>query len=270
MNQLNEAVKALHEIDLESGKRRKNTDIHPLSILLVTICYIGVTASFGNYDMPKLFSMIIFLIAGGILYDISLKNSFRRLKYILLFPLFLGAANLVLDRQILWYLGKIPITSGMVSMVTLFIKGVFMVYATYFMIIRIGIEGLCLAMRAIHVPGILITQITLSYRYIIVLLREMERMWTSYHMRAPGQKGIQIKAWGSFLGLLFLRSMERADNIYHSMLLRGYQENVGIPAAKGKYSLGKSTAYVLFWVMIFVCLRKVPLFYLLGEKMSGR
>ena len=51
MNQLNEAVKALHEIDLESGKRRKNTDIHPLSILLVTICYIGVTSSFGNYDM---------------------------------------------------------------------------------------------------------------------------------------------------------------------------------------------------------------------------
>ena len=125
-------------------------------------------------------------------------------------------------------------------------------------------------MRAIHVPGILITQITLSYRYIIVLLREMERMWTSYHMRAPGQKGIQIKAWGSFLGLLFLRSMERADNIYHSMLLRGYQENVGIPAAKGKYSFGKSAAYVLFWVMIFACLRKVPLFYLLGEKMAGR
>ena len=77
MNQLNEAVKALHEIDLESGKRRKKTDIHPLSILLVTICYIGVTASFGNYDMPKLFSMIIFLngVQSTIIFFLVLKSS---------------------------------------------------------------------------------------------------------------------------------------------------------------------------------------------------
>ena len=269
MSQLNQAVKALHEIDSESGKRRKESLLHPFSIFLVTCLYIGVIASFPTYDLGRLISMVIFLIVTGILCDISLKNSFNRLKYVLPLPLFLGLANLLFDRQILGYARKLPITGGMVSMVTLFCKGVLMVYATYFMIIRIGIEGLCHSLKILHVPGILITQVTLTYRYIIVLLREMERMWIAYRMRAPGQKGIQMKAWGSFLGMLFFRSMERAGHVYESMKLRGYQEHVGIPTGKISYSPGKSVSYVVCWGLVFLILRNVPVFAIIGACLMG-
>ena len=264
MSQLNQAVKALHEVDAESGKRRKESALHPFSIFLVTCLYIGIIASFSTYDLGRLVSMVIFLIVTGIWCDISLKNSFCRLKYILLLPLFLGMANLLFDRQILGYVGKLPITGGMVSMMTLFCKGVLMVYATYFMILRIGIEGLCLSLKSLHVPGILITQVTLTYRYIIVLLREMERMWIAYRMRAPGQKGIQMKAWGPFLGMLFFRSVERAGHVYESMKLRGYREEVGIPTGNITFSWGKSVCYVMCWGMVFLLLRYVPVFACIG------
>ena len=47
-------------------------------------------------------------------------------------------------------------------------------------------------------------------------------MTDAYALRAPGQKGIQFSAWGSFLGQLLLRSMDRAEELYSSMQLRGF------------------------------------------------
>ncbi len=47
-------------------------------------------------------------------------------------------------------------------------------------------------------------------------------MTTAYRLRAPGQKGVHYKAWGSFLGQLLLRSMDKAEELYSSMRLRGF------------------------------------------------
>ena len=47
-------------------------------------------------------------------------------------------------------------------------------------------------------------------------------MNTAYKLRAPGQRGIHISAWGSFLGQLLLRSMDRAEELYAGMQLRGF------------------------------------------------
>lgn len=265
MDKMNEAIRALHEVDLESAVRRKNTGLHPLSIFLVTVGFLVVTASFGKYEIEGLSSMILFLLVTGILCDISFVKGFRRLKYIFLLLLIMGIANPILDRQIVFTMGKLPISGGMVSMATLWIKGVFMVYAAYFMVVRIGMEGLCQALRTLHMPAIFITLITLTYRYIIVLLREIERMWTAYHMRAPGQKGVHVSAWGPFLGLLLFRSMDRANQIYDSMQLRGYREEIGIPVEETKHSLVESILYILFWGVVFWLLRSVPVFSVIGN-----
>ncbi len=47
-------------------------------------------------------------------------------------------------------------------------------------------------------------------------------MSEAYSLRAPGQKGVHISAWGSFLGQLLLRSMDRAEELFNSMQLRGF------------------------------------------------
>ena len=62
----------------------------------------------------------------------------------------------------------------------------------------------------------------LVYRYIIVLLKETERMTDAYMLRSPGQKGLHYKVWGTMVGQLLLRSMDRAQIVYDSMRLRGY------------------------------------------------
>ncbi|MFQ6930295.1 MAG: CbiQ family ECF transporter T component [Eubacterium sp.] len=68
--------------------------------------------------------------------------------------------------------------------------------------------------------------IQLIYRYINVLLKETKRIVVeAYSLRAPGQKGINFKAWGSLPGQLLLRSIDRATDVHNSMSLRGYNFN---------------------------------------------
>ena len=79
------------------------------------------------------------------------------------------------------------------------------------------------ALRQLHVPKIIPTLLLLCFRYISLLLEEVSVMITAYQLRAPGQKGIHISAWGSFLGQLLLRSRSWPKNeLYDSMCLRGF------------------------------------------------
>ncbi|GAA6410214.1 ABC transporter ATP-binding protein [Blautia hominis] len=107
-------------------------------------------------------------------------------------------------------------------MITLMMKGVFTVLASYLLIATTSIEKLCYVFRLLHIPKILVTQILLTYRYITVLLGEVNRITQAYSLRAPKQKGVHFKVWGSLSGQLLLRSMDRATMVYESMTLRGY------------------------------------------------
>ncbi len=54
----------------------------------------------------------------------------------------------------------------------------------------------------------------LTFRYISVLLEEVAIMTEAYHLRAPGQKGIHVSAWGSFLGQLLLREYGQSRKLF--------------------------------------------------------
>ena len=107
-------------------------------------------------------------------------------------------------------------------MLTLMMKGIFSLMASFLLIATTPIDALCAALRKLHVPGIMTTLLLLTYRYIGVMMEEVAVMSQAYSLRAPGQKGIHISAWGSFLGQLLLRSMDRAEELYSSMQLRGF------------------------------------------------
>ena len=126
-----------------------------------------------------------------------------------------------------------------------------------------SIDSICAALRKLHVPELLVTLLLLTYRYIGVMLEEVGIMSQSYRLRSPGQKGIHISAWGSFLGQLLLRSMDRAESLYHSMLQRGF---------RGEYYYAEvpqcsvsSVVFTIVCCMAFLCARWVNLPALLGS-----
>ena len=173
-----------------------------------------------------------------------------------------GLFNPFFDRAILLRVGPLAVSGGVVSMLTLMLKGLFSLMASFLLMATTQIDSLCAALRRLHFPKLLVTLLLLTYRYVGVMTEELAVMTDAYHLRAPGQKGIHISAWGSFLGQLLLRSMDRAQELYSSMLLRGYHQHFHY--APVRPFRVPDALYAAGCVLLFLLLRVVPVARLIG------
>ena len=262
MSRIENAIHEIHKLDNMSDQDQWMNNVHPLVKLLLTIGYIALVVSFGKYDIMGLLGMAVYPIAMFILGDIPVKSTFARLKVVLPLVCFIGLFNPFFDKTLVTFYG-ITVRAGVISMVTLMLKGVFSVLASYFLIATTSIEKLCYALRLLHVPKIMVTQIMLTYRYIVLLLNEVGRMTAAYSLRAPGQKGIHFKVWGSLTGQLLLRSMDRATVVYESMTLRGYNGDFTYIGEKDRFK-GGDLVYFVFFAGLFVFLRVCPVIVVVG------
>ena len=193
-----------------------------------------------------LWPVLLFAISG-----IPLRTCFYKLRIVLPLVMAVGLFNPIFDRAPLLMLGATAVSGGVVSMLTLMLKGVFCLMASFLLMATTPIDSLCAALRRLHVPGMLVTLLLLTYRYVGVMTEELAIMTDAYHLRAPGQKGIHVSAWGSFLGQLLLRSMDRAQELYGSMQLRGYHEHFHYAPIRafrlpdGLYTLACGAAFLL-------------------------
>lgn len=255
MGKIGDAVSELHKLDMESGQSGWLRELHPLPKLAVTLFFLVLTVSFGKYDMPGLLKMGVYLIVLFVLGDVSLKLLLKRMRAVLVFVCLMGAVNPFFDRTAAFTLGNFAVTGGMLSAATLALKGIYGVSAAYLLIVTTSMGDICYALRRIHVPRMFVTILMLVYRYIIVLLKETERMTDAYALRAPGQRGIARKTWGTFAGQLLLRSMDRAQTVYDSMVLRGYNGNFHL---RHKKAAGHSDyAYAFVWGAVLVFIRVI-------------
>lgn len=253
MSKLSSAYYEIHHIDNLANKDQWVNQIHPLVKLVITVFYITTVVSIQKYDLVRILLFGVYPIAVFILGEISFLDSIKRLRLILPLVCIVGIFNPFLDRQVVMQIGNVAVTTGMISMVTLILKGVYTVFATYLLIVTTTIEKICYAMRLLHIPSVLVTQILLTYRYISVLLKEANTIMQAYLMRAPHQKGVQMKVWGSLVGQLLFRSVDRAQNVYESMTLRGYQGEFCY--VMQERCRAKDYRYLLIWLAIFGILK---------------
>ena len=222
MNQAERAGRELRAMDDLAAQDSFLHRLSPLSKLFVTIFYLAVVVSFPRYRLTALVWMALFPVAGYQLADIALRTCFQKLRLVLPLVCAVGLLNPIFDRQIVTQIGTLAVSGGVVSMLTLVMKGVFCLLASFLLMATTTIEEICRALRQLHLPKTITSLLLLTFRYIGVLLSEVSVMQEAYSLRAPGQKGVYISAWGSFLGQLLLRSMDRAEALYESMELRGF------------------------------------------------
>lgn len=263
MSKMNQAVCGIRKLDELAAKDRWVNKLHPLVKLFLTVVYITLVVSFPKYDLAGLAGMAVYPIVVFIIGEISFRDAVYRMRVVLPLVCVVGIFNPVFDREIILNIGNIAVSGGVISMCTLMGKGIFSVLASYLLMVSTSIEKICYALRLLHVPKLLVTQILLTYRYISLLLSEASRMTQAYALRAPGQRGIHFKAWGSLVGGLLLRSMNRAENVYESMCIRGYCGEFYY-GERIKFC-GKDVIYLLFWTVIFLVLRFLPVMEMLGR-----
>ena len=263
---MNKVEKALGELSAMDESALSDSYVHRLSALaklLTTIAYIVIVVSFGKYDLSRLIPMVLWPVLLFQLSGISVSTCFYKLRIVLPLVMAVGLFNPFFDKEIILKVGNIGVSGGVISMITLMLKGVFCLMASYLLVATTPFDSICAALRMLHFPKTLVTLLLLTYRYVGVMTEELAIMTDAYHLRAPGQKGIHISAWGSFLGQLLLRSMDRAQELFSSMQLRGYKNEFHY--AKTNSFEMKDAAYMILSIGAFLLLRYVDIAELLGS-----
>ncbi len=263
MSKIGQAISEIQTLENISREDRWVNRLHPLGKLVLTVFYITVTVSFPKYELAGLAGMLLYPLAVFTVADLSFGDALRRLRVVLPLVMIMGILNPFFDREILLTIGRVPISGGVISMLTLMVKAVLTVLAGYLLIATTPMDEICRAMRVIHIPKIFVIVVLLIYRYVTVFLSEARRITQAYELRAPKQRGVHYKVWGSLLGQMLLRSMDRANDIYESMQLRGFD---------GNFRLGKKAAlrpadflWPVLWALVILALRLFPVVELIGR-----
>ena len=255
MNKLGNALYEIHHMDMLAAKDQWVNRLHPLVKLVLTIVFLTVTMSFQKYDLTGLLRMGIYPIVLFIVGEISFRDSIRRLRIVLPLVCFVGLFNPIFDRQVIGYIGTAPLTAGMFSMVTLMIKGIYSVLAAYLLIATTSIEKICYALRLLHIPAILVTQVLLTYRYNTVLLEEAKPY-------DPGVQSARAESEGcSFQGMgntgrpaASAQHGPRKMRCMKIMTLRGYQGGI-FTYSEGAVQKRKDWLYMGVWLVLFAVLK---------------
>ncbi|WP_445474438.1 cobalt ECF transporter T component CbiQ [Methanococcoides methylutens] len=153
----------------------------------------------------------------------------HRLKvvFLFLFPLLI-IMPLTVDGQVIAQYHSITITMEGVRYSSLVI--IRALSAVTLALIMLGTTRFDITIKALYmlkVPGTLIQMLMFTYRYIFVIIDEFQRMW-----KAMESKGFKLKAnryglsvLGNMIGMLIIKSYDRAQRVYHSMISKGYTGN---------------------------------------------
>ncbi len=262
MDKISHAITELREMDELAAGNTAVHRLHPLSKLLITILYIFITVSYNKYDLSGMIVMVLYPVLMFQLSGLSVKLCFYKLRIVLPLVCAVGLFNPFFDRAPLFYVGTLAVSGGVISMITLMLKGVLCLTASFILAATTSMDSICAALRKLHAPGMIVTLLLLTYRYISVMIEEVAVMTEAYHLRAPGQKGIHYSAWGSFLGQLLLRSMDRAEELYSSMQLRGFHGEFFYADAKA--ADGRDVLFTVVCAALFLLFRFFNVALLLG------
>lgn len=179
MNKAQQASVELRAMDELAAQDSPMHRLSPLSKLFVTVLYIVVTVSFHKYDISGVFVMVLFPLAGYQVSMIPVHTCFHKLRVVMPLVCAVGLFNPFFDKQIVLYIGAVGVSGGVISMLTLMMKGIFCLMASFLLAATTSIEDVCRALRQLHVPKVLTS-----------LLRSMDRATALYEsMELRGYHG---------------------------------------------------------------------------------
>ena len=191
----------------------------PAFKFVIILFLIIFTLGQNPYSLDSLFYPLACLIVFA--YGGNVPWKFLFSKFVLAFPFvfFIGLSNLIFDRQVL---PGTFVTTGMLSCISVILKTFLSVGLITVFVATTTREEILHMGRQFHLPEIFLLQLDLTLRYVGVLVEETGRMYRAYHLRQPNVKFIKLSDMGTFLGLLLLRTLDRAERVYQAMECRGY------------------------------------------------
>ncbi len=151
---------------------------------------------------------------------------------------------------------------GVVMSLSLVLKGMVSILSVLSFISLKGFSGLSKALMELRVPRFFVLILSLTVRYIALLLEEVSVIIRAYHLRAPGRQGVYWKDWGPLGGQWFIRTYKRAERIQNAIDCRGGQAEYSLGVHSVKPGL-PGVLWFLFWLIYSVTV------FRLGNTLAG-
>ncbi|MCD8182205.1 MAG: cobalt ECF transporter T component CbiQ [Bacteroides sp.] len=253
MSKLEKAIYELNNMERASGQVSPLHALDARAKLLVTLLFLIFVLSLSLNDLSELILFLTYPILSCALAGISYGAIFQRSLLVLPFIVFIGIFNPILDKQVVFYIGRVGVTSGLISFFSILLRGLVSVQVVFILISTTGFYNLCRGMRRLGIPSLLATQLLFVYRYIFVLLQEALSMERARAARSFRRKSYPLRLWGTFIGQLLIRTIERSERIHRAMLSRGFTGGI-----EGSYHTAwrtRETLCLIILVCVFVALK---------------
>jgi len=261
---------SLHQIGVLDRLATQDTALHrldPRAKLVATLGFIVAVVSFDRYAVSALLPLALYPAALAGMGNIPFRWLARKLAIASPFALMVGLFNPLFDTSPLLHLGGLTVSGGWVSFASILLRFALTVTAALGLIACTGFNTVCMALGRLGAPRVFVVQLLFLYRYLFVLAEEGLRMVRARSLRSFSGRGTGIKVYGSMLGQLLLRTMDRAQRIHQAMLCRGFDGQLRVSR---RFSPGPAdAAFVLGWLGFFALARSVNLAQLLGRIATG-
>lgn len=256
-------IREVHSLDATATPASQLSRIDPRALLLATLAFILTVVSFHRYTVAGLLPLAIFPVLLARWGGIALRPVGFKVLLALPFALMVGVFNPFFDTAPQLELLGHSISGGWLSLTSIVLRATLTVSAALILIACIGMHRLVAALQLLGVPAVLTTQLLLLHRYTLVLAGELGRMNLARELRSPPATTMPLAVYGSLLGHLLLRTLERAQRIHQAMCSRGFDGH--LPLQHPSSWQHGDTLFLSGCLATFFVMRSTDLSALLGR-----
>ena len=241
--------------------------LDPRSKVVATLLYLLTVVSLPKYEVASLAPFFFFPVVLAALAGIPARFLLRKMLIVSPFAVLIGIFNPLLDTRTAAVIAGVPLSAGLLSFFSILLKFALTVSASLLLIATTSFPGVCHAVRRLGAPPLLVSQLLFLYRYLFVLMEEAMRMVRAREMRSFGARGAELRVFVRLVGILFLRTVDRAQRIYDAMLARGFAGD--IPILGRSPMAGADLAFLAATVGFLGLFRFVPVTEGIGRFAQG-
>lgn len=170
----------------------------------------------------------------------------------IIIALFFGGGDPLVEIPSPWIVWSIY-KSGVEMGINTFFRVEGALSSLFFLVLTTPITDLCLILRRIHVPKVLVEMSLLIYRYIFVFLEISAKMTTAQKLRLGGTGWLKrIRDLSLLASNLFIRTLEQGERTFVAMNARGYDGTIHVLDELPKPRKAAIAAIVLFDVLLTI------------------
>jgi len=267
MTGLHTGALEIGELDALSRRDSPAHRLDPRAKLIATAAFLATAVSWGRYEIVGLVPLAAFPLLLCAIGRVPFGFVARKLLIAAPLVLVLGAFNPIFDTAPRELVAGFEISGGWISYLSIILRFGLTVGAALALVAVTGMNPVCAAAQRLGAPRIFVSQLALLYRYLFVLAAQVQRMQRAAALRAPGRKRLSLALFGSLVGHLLLRTLDRAQRIHLAMRCRGFDGQIPLLRAM-RFGL-VDAAFVAGWIAFFAAVRFFDLPEIVGRLVVG-